>query len=447
MPILVFFYILSIVLYRYSANDRGVPVKKAVVYTKNEHNISLEKIDQDALRIVKYLRDNGFDSYIVGGAVRDLIVGRTPKDFDIVTDATPARIKKLFRNSRIIGKRFRLVHVFYGTKIFEVSTFRSTEDGTVGNKFGTIDEDVKRRDFTLNALYYDPIKEQIIDYVGGIKDIKNHRIEPVIPLNVIFKDDPVRMLRAIKYAAGTGFHLPRRVKHAICKSAKLLAPVSPSRLTEELIKILNSGNACDIVTLALQTDLYMHIQPAACALIYADSSFEKKYMKSLQELDQMIAADSEARLGKKLSYIIQDFIESLTDWKKEIAENPNPSELYARTWTQCRNFVLPMNPPRIELEFAIRTCLKKLGVNTKIPKSAFTNKSVKNAAANANGNEQKTAKSARTNEGRRRRYKSSKNKMPELSTENGKNTPKAAAANIPASVAGTAQTKNPVAVL
>ncbi len=435
---MVFFYILSIVLYRYSANDRGVPVKKAVVYTKNEHNISLEKIDQDALRIVKYLRDNGFDSYIVGGAVRDLIVGRTPKDFDIVTDATPARIKKLFRNSRIIGKRFRLVHVFYGTKIFEVSTFRSTEDGTVGNKFGTIDEDVKRRDFTLNALYYDPIKEQIIDYVGGIKDIKNRRIEPVIPLNVIFKDDPVRMLRAIKYAAGTGFHLPRRVKHAICKSAKLLAPVSPSRLTEELIKILNSGNAYDIVTLALQTDLYMHIQPAACALIYADSDFERKYMKSLQELDQMIAGDSEARLGKKLSYIIQDFIESLTDWKKEIAENPNPSELYARTWTQCRNFVLPMNPPRVELEFAIRTCLKKLGVNTKIPKSAFTSKNVKNAGAGSS--EQKTAK-ARTSASRKHRSRNGRSKM-ELADGNAKTMQKNTASALASPVAGTATQKN-----
>ena len=431
-------------LYRYSANDKGVPIKKAVIYTKNEHNISLEKIDQDALRIVKYLRDNGFDSYIVGGAVRDLIVGRTPKDFDIVTDATPARIKKLFRNSRIIGKRFRLVHVFYGTKIFEVSTFRSTEDGTVGNKFGTIDEDVKRRDFSLNALYYDPIKEQIIDYVGGIKDIKNRRVEPVIPLNVIFKDDPVRMLRAIKYAAGTGFHLPRKVKHTICKSAKLLAPVSPSRLTEELIKILNSGNAYDIVALALQTDLYMHIQPATSALIYANSKFEQKYMKSLQELDEMIALDSEARLGKKLSYIIQDFIESLTDWKKEIAENPNPSELYAKTWTQCRNFVLPMNPPRIELEFAIRTCLKKLGVNTKIPKSAFAAKNVKNANA-TNGNiEQKSAKTSRS--AKKRRNKSSKNKIPSLVAENVKNIQKTQA-NLPSTVIANPNSKNTLAAL
>ena len=139
-------------LFRYSADKNGKPVKKAVIYTKNEHGIQLQNIDADALRVITRLRDAGFDSYIVGGAVRDLIVGKTPKDFDIVTDATPSRIKKIFRNSRIIGRRFRLVHVFFGPKIFEVSTFRSTVDGSVGNSFGTIDEDVMRRDFTLNAL-------------------------------------------------------------------------------------------------------------------------------------------------------------------------------------------------------------------------------------------------------------------------------------------------------
>lgn len=364
-------------LYRYGTDVKGNLVKKAVVYTKDEHLISNNKIDPDAIQIINRLRDAGYTAYIVGGAVRDLIVGNTPKDFDIVTDATPSKIKKIFRNSRIIGKRFRLVHVFFGPKIFEVSTFRSIADGTVGNKFGTMDEDVCRRDFSLNALYYDPIKEQIIDYVDGVRDIKKRRIEPVIPLDVIFKDDPVRMLRAVKYAAGTGFHLPHKLKRTICKSASLLGPVSPSRLTEELIKIINSGSAYNIISLAMQTDIYMHIQPAACSFMYENSKFERAYMTSLKELDALVVADNTARLGKKLSYLIYDFIASLTDWKKELEENPAPTELFLRTWTQCRNFVLPMNPPRVELEFAIRTCLKKLGVNTKIPKSAFSAKEQK----------------------------------------------------------------------
>lgn len=356
-------------LIRYSQDKNGKPVKKAVVYTKEEHGIPFEKIDPDAIRIITQLKEYGYTAYIVGGAVRDLIVGNTPKDFDIVTDATPSRIKKLFRNSRIIGKRFRLVHIFFGPKIFEVSTFRSTCDGTVGNSFGTIDEDVMRRDFTLNALYYDPLKEQVIDYVDGVNDIKEGVIKPVIPLKTIFAEDPVRMLRAIKYAASTGFKLPHQLKHKICKSAKLLSQVSPSRLTEELMKIINSGHSYDIVKLALETDLYMYLQPGATGMMYEKPEFEKNYLQHLRDLDALVAVNPDVRIGAKLVYVIFDFIDSLTDWKKE-AQASQAGELYSKTWSQCRNFVLPMNPQRTELEYAIRETLKKLGVTIKIPKSA-----------------------------------------------------------------------------
>lgn len=365
-------------LIRYSQDKNGKPVKKAVVYTKEEHGIPFEKIDPDAIRIISQLKEYGYTAYIVGGAVRDLIVGNTPKDFDIVTDATPSRIKKLFRNSRIIGKRFRLVHIFFGQKIFEVSTFRSICDGTVGNSFGTIDEDVMRRDFSLNALYYDPVKEQVIDYVNGVNDIKEGVIKPVIPLKTIFAEDPVRMLRAIKYAATTGFRLPHQLKHKICKSAKLLSQVSPSRLTEELLKIINSGHACDIVKLALETDLYMYLQPGATGMMYEKPEFEENYLRHLRDLDELVARNSDIRVGDKLVYIIYDFIENLTDWEKE-AESSQAGELYIKTWTQCRNFVLPMNPQRTELEYAIREALKKLGVTIRIPKKAGRERSRKPA--------------------------------------------------------------------
>ena len=197
-------------LIRYGTDKNGDFIKKAVIYTQEEHLIPNNKIDPDALQIVNRLRDSGFTAYIVGGAVRDLIIGNTPKDFDIVTDATPSKIKKIFRNSRIIGRRFRLVHVVFGTKIFEVSTFRSICEGSVGNSFGTIDEDVQRRDFTINALYYDPIQKQVIDYVGGMRDIKKHILRPVIPLDHIFIEDPVRMLRAVKYSATKPSSSPTR---------------------------------------------------------------------------------------------------------------------------------------------------------------------------------------------------------------------------------------------
>ena len=355
-------------LFRYSTDERGRPVKKAVIYTKDEHKIQLSKIDTDALFVVSRLRDSGFTAYIVGGAVRDLIVGHTPKDFDIVTDATPSRIKKIFRNSRIIGRRFRLVHVVFGSKIFEVSTFRSTSEGSVGNSFGTIDEDVMRRDFSLNALYYDPSKEYVIDYVNGVKDIKKGIIKPVIPLENIFVEDPVRMLRAVKYSATTGCRMPGFLKRKIRKSAYLLSPISPSRLTEELQKIINSGHSFDIISKMLETDLYMYLQPTATAIMYSNAKFERNYLANLKRLDEFVSKNPDARLGEKLYFMVYDFISELTDWRKEVSEHSAAGELYVKTWTECRNFVLPMNPQRTELEFAIRKVLKNLGIQMYTPK-------------------------------------------------------------------------------
>ena len=358
-------------LIRYATDKKGKPVKKAVIYTRDEHRILRSRIDSDAFFVVSRLRDAGFDAYIVGGAVRDLLIGKEPKDFDIVTDATPSKIKRLFRNSRIIGKRFRLVHVFFGEKIFEVSTFRSITEGSVGNVFGTIDEDVQRRDFSMNALYYDPLREQVIDYVHGVDDIRRRVLRPVISLDRIFEEDPVRMLRAVKYSATTGCRLPAALKRRIRKSAHLLLPVSPSRLTEEMLKIVNSGHAYDIVMAALSCDLYMYLQPTACAMLYADKSFERRYMEHLRELDALVAERNDARLGEKLTFIIYDFIMGLTDWEQEVATKSASGELYTRTWRECRNFVLPINPPRMELEYAIRDSLRKLGVAIRMPKNAF----------------------------------------------------------------------------
>ena len=354
-------------LYRYSTDKKGKPVRKAKIYTKEEHEIPKDKIDPDAYRIVEHLKGCGYDAYIVGGAVRDLIVGKTPKDFDIVTSATPSRIKRLFKNSRIIGKRFRLVHVFFGEKIFEVSTFRSIAEGSVGNDFGTMEEDVQRRDFSINALYYDPIREQVVDYVNGVEDIRNKVLKPVIPLDRIFEEDPVRMLRAVKFSSMIGCKMPHSLRSKIKKSAHLLMSVSPSRLTEELLKIMNSGHSFEIVSAALEYDVFMHLQPSGCAMMYADRKFERSYMMRLKEMDEFVRPNPNPRLGNKLSYMIFDFINSLTDWKKEVDASA-AGELYTKTWTQCRNFVLPMNPQRTELEYAIKTSLLKLGVNVRIAK-------------------------------------------------------------------------------
>ena len=353
-------------LYRYGTDGDGRLIKKAVVYTKAEHFITNKKIDPDALQIVNRLRDAGYTAYIVGGAVRDLIVGNVPKDFDIVTDATPSKIKRIFRNSRIIGRRFRLVHVVFGSKIFEVSTFRSNADGSIGNDFGTIEQDVMRRDFTMNALYYDPLQEQVIDYVGGVRDIKKHVLRPVIPLETIFVEDPVRMLRAVKYSATTDAKMTFNLRHKIKQSATLLNQVSPSRITEELLKILNNSHASKIIAEAIDTDIFMYLQPQVSAMLYERKNIEKSFMENLERLDELNRRDPQARLGKKLYFIIYDFVTTLTDWKKETSGKYSTSELYSKTWTQCRNFVLPMNPQRRELEYAVKSVMNNLGVSIKV---------------------------------------------------------------------------------
>ena len=376
-------------LYRYGTDGKGKLVKKAVVYTQTEHLISNLNIDPDALQIISRLRDAGFTAYIVGGAVRDLIVGNKPKDFDIVTDATPSKIKKIFRNSRIIGRRFRLVHVVFGKKIFEVSTFRSNAEGSVGNDFGTIEEDVLRRDFTLNALYYDPLQEQVIDYVGGMKDIKKHVLKPVIDLDRIFVEDPVRMLRAIKYSATTHAKMSRSLRHKIISSASLLSQISPSRLTEELLKIINNTYAYEIISEALETDLFMYLQPSATGLIYENKKYEKDYMQSIKELSLLNKTNPEVRLGKKMIFLIRDFVYQLTDWEKEIEAKTPFSELYGKTWAECRNFVLPMNPVRRELEFAVKQTLIDLGVSStirQISKNTKQKKSENKSKTNSKNN-------------------------------------------------------------
>jgi poly(A) polymerase len=394
-------------LIRYSSNAKGKAVRKALVYTAKEHRIKRELIDPEAIRIITHLKGHGYDGYIVGGAVRDLLIGKKPKDFDIVTSAEPARIKRLFRNSRIIGKRFRLVHIFFGDKIYEVSTFRSLADGTIGNSFGTMDEDVLRRDFTMNALYYDPVKEQVVDYVGGIKDIQARRLQPVIPLKTIFKDDPVRMLRAVKYAASTGCSIPFMVKRAIRRESALLQPVSPSRLTEELIKILNSGRAHRIVSLALEHDLYMYLQPAAASMIDGDRSFAADYAESLKRLDDLVASDEDVRLGRKIVALIEGLVSRITDW------GGLPAAVYAEVYHECRKFIMPMNPPRVELEFAVRYALREGGLNIKLPRAGSSGPRERGGRPQREGEERPRgedrhaeATEARERSGRRRRRRS-----------------------------------------
>jgi poly(A) polymerase len=340
--------------YRYSAGENGKLVRKAIIYTRDEHGINFADVDGEAIGIIRRLKSSGFDSYIVGGAVRDLILGKKPKDFDIATAASPTRIKKIFRNSRIIGRRFRLVHVYFGERIFEVATFRSLKDGHTSNTFGTIEDDVLRRDFTMNALFYDPEQQIVVDYVNGMNDIKNKQVKNIISLSDIFTDDPVRMIRAVKYAATTGFSIPLNLRMKITSQSNLLASISPSRLTEEIFKIINSDKACAIVDLLDKTGLYSYLQPQAAELMRKNSSFRKSYLQTMAGLK-----GAENIRGQAISSLFRDYLETLYEWK------PGPIENYKEICKSVRNFVLPMNPPRFELESAIKKFLSAKGITIK----------------------------------------------------------------------------------
>lgn len=225
-------------LIRYQKDKNGKLAKQADIYQKEDHRLRLSAMNKEAVAICAKLRQAGHEAYIVGGALRDMMCGREPKDWDLVTDAHPARIKKVCGYSRIIGKRFKLVHVVARSGvIFEVATFRGLSDSEEGI-YGTLAEDAFRRDFTHNALYYDPYEETIIDFHGGYKHIQERVVHSVLPLESTFKDDPVRMLRAIKCAHITHSTLDPALKKAIKKYAPLLNSCSYSRLSEELLKVL-----------------------------------------------------------------------------------------------------------------------------------------------------------------------------------------------------------------
>jgi len=340
--------------YRYSAGADGKLEKKAVIYTCDEHGINFADVDSEAVNIIRKLKSAGYDAYIVGGAVRDLILGKKPKDFDIVSSASPTRIKKIFRNSRVIGRRFRLVHVYFTQRVFEVSTFRSLRDGHTSNTFGTIEEDAQRRDFSLNALYYDPEQQIVIDYVGGMDDIRKKQIKPIISLSEIFTDDPVRMIRAAKYAAKSDFSIPMNLKRKIASQSNLLSSISPSRLTEEIFKIINTEKTDVIVDLLDKMGLYAYIQPQASALMKKDANFRKCYLQTMSALK----GEASPR-GQALGSLFSDYLETTAQWK------PGSIENFKEIFKTVRSFLLPINPPRFELEYALKKFLSSHGITVK----------------------------------------------------------------------------------
>ena len=244
-----------------------------VVIPRSNHCVSRKDMDREALKVLYRLKDHGHLAYLVGGSVRDLLLGRRPKDFDVGTDATPGQVRRIFRHSRIIGKRFRLVHVYFrGRKIIEVSTFRRRIEFddreaarlglSEGEIYGTPQEDAFRRDLTINGLFYNIADFSIIDYVGGMEDLKRGIIRTIGDPFLRFLRDPVRMMRAVRHAARTGFTIEGRTWEAMEQHRSLIRLCSVHRVRDEWLKDLRSGRSREWALLALDAGLLQEIFPA-----------------------------------------------------------------------------------------------------------------------------------------------------------------------------------------
>lgn len=264
-------------------------LKKAKVYSKDDHGILQQLIDSDALKTMSTLRKAGFEAYLVGGSVRDLLVGQTPKDFDIGTSAKPEEIKKLFKNCLLIGKRFRLAHLRFGTKILEVSTFRAgdiTDSNLIvrDNQWGTPQEDALRRDFTINGLFYDSHSHTVIDYVGGWSDIQKKVLRCVGDPMMRFKQDPVRMLRLIKFQARLGFKVDSKSIKALKLCKEEITKSSPARIWEEIMRMLESSFSAPFFSLLNKKGLLQYLFPSLEAYLKKDK--RKKIFQYLEASDE-----------------------------------------------------------------------------------------------------------------------------------------------------------------
>src|SRR5215472_15494781 len=249
----------------------GTNARKPRIYGQDKHAVRSGQLSNGARTVIRKLQENGFNAFVVGGAVRDLLLGIAPKDFDIATNATPEQVKPLFRRAFIIGRRFRLVNVLIGSETVEVSTFRARQTGEdvadehgrllSDNVFGSQADDALRRDFTINALYFDPNSEEVWDYVGGVDDIKARRLRLIGDPVTRYREDPVRMLRAARLAAKLGLALERKTSAPIPTLAPLIENVPPARTFDEMEKMLLSGHAVESVKSLRRHGLHHGVLP------------------------------------------------------------------------------------------------------------------------------------------------------------------------------------------
>ncbi|MBK7423094.1 MAG: polynucleotide adenylyltransferase PcnB [Propionivibrio sp.] len=285
----------------------GAPGEPAVIGV-GRHGIRRDDISNGSRRTVETLQEHGYKAYVVGGAVRDLLAGITPKDYDVATNATPEQVRHCFRRSRIIGRRFQIVHVMMGAETIEVTTFRGHHDQPGGHKahtddqgrvlrdnvFGSEKEDAARRDFTVNALYFDPVSETIIDYHHGVADLKQKTLRMIGDPKTRYREDPVRMLRAVRLAAKLGLSIDPEASRPIREMSELIENVPPSRLFDEMLKLLTSGHAVQCVQQLRAEGLHHGLLPLLDVILEQPLG-ERFVMLALESTDRRV------REGKPIS--------------------------------------------------------------------------------------------------------------------------------------------------
>ena len=276
------------------------PVDSNYIIPRSHHNVSKTDISANALKVLNRINSAGYQAYLVGGSVRDLLLHKAPKDFDIATNATPSQIRGLFRNARIIGRRFKLVHILYHREIIEVATFRGNESvdnnqqtndrGMLirDNTFGTFEEDAWRRDFTVNSLYYNIDDSSIVDFTGGVKDVNDRIIRMIGDPVVRYQEDPVRMLRAIRFGAKLHFNLAPETAAPLTELSYLINGISGSRLFDEMIKLFQCGEAESVQRLLVQYGLFSHLFAQTSRLMASNYPVNALLINALKNTDTRI---------------------------------------------------------------------------------------------------------------------------------------------------------------
>ncbi len=309
------------------SNVSRLPIVARII-PRSEHIVSRANIDERALKVLYRLKNAGFRAYLVGGGVRDLLLGREPKDFDVATDARPEQVRELFRNCRLIGRRFRLAHIHFGPDIIEVATFRGHHDSEVDdgrvteggrilrdNVYGDVDEDAWRRDFTVNALYYNVDDFSVLDYVGGMEDLKAGRIRTVGDPERRFREDPVRMLRAVRFAVKLGFTIHPDTERPIFELAPLLEEIPPARLFEEILKLFLRGHALQTFEWLRRYGLFARLFPQVeTCLTEEEGGFPHMLLvRALESTDRRIAEGRPVTPGFLLAALLWDPLQRLIE--------------------------------------------------------------------------------------------------------------------------------------